>query len=222
LVGVGGWRGRAGRDSQGRRVVQEWGWLGKVEKEGRVEVRRITLDLGDGRSIGIVTDLSDEVAFPAEAVLATYQARWGIETVFHQITEVFSLKHLIGTGPKAVLYQMSFRLLLYNALQVVRLHLASHRACAAGAISNEKLFDDVRRQLISVAELIEVDLLLCLLGTVPSADELRSRLHVRLDGVWTERWRKGPSSGGGGHKKLKKRVLGNHTSTYRVLQQARE
>jgi hypothetical protein len=209
-------------DSSERRIVQEWGWLGKVETNRRVYVRRITLDLSGAKSIGVVTDLWDEEAFPAEAVLAAYHARWGIEKVFHQITDVFSLKHLIGTGPKAALYQMAFCLLLYNALQVVRLHLASHQACAAETISNEKLFDDVRRQLISVDELIEVDLLLGLLGTVPSADELRSQLHERLDGVWTKRWRKAPSSGGSGHNKPKKRVLGNHTSTYRVLQQARE
>ncbi|QEH33079.1 Transposase DDE domain protein [Aquisphaera giovannonii] len=213
---------RAGRDSRGRRIVQEWGWLGKVEKGSRVYVRRITLDLGGGKSIGVVTDLLDEEEFPAEALLATYHGRWGIEEAFHQITEVFSLKRLIGTGPKAVLYQMSFCLLLYNALQVVRLHLASHQACAAEKISNEKLFDDVQRQMISVDELIEADVLLGMLGAVPSADELRSRLQERLGGVWSKRWWKAPSSGGGGHKKEKKRVLGNHTSTYRVLQQARE
>ena len=48
------------------------------------------------------------------------QYGWQIETVFHQITDVFSLKHLIGTQPKAVLFQLSFCLLLYNTLQVVR------------------------------------------------------------------------------------------------------
>ena len=68
----------------------------------------------------MVTDLLDEVKYPAEAMLTTYQSRWGIETVFHQITDVFSLRHLIGTMPKAVLFQMSFCLLMYNALQVVR------------------------------------------------------------------------------------------------------
>ena len=63
----------------------------------------------------MVTDLLDEVKYPAEAMLTTYQSRWGIETVFHQITDVFSLRHLIGTMPKAVLFQMLFCLLMYNA-----------------------------------------------------------------------------------------------------------
>ena len=128
----------------------------------------------------MVTDLLDEVKYPAEAMLSTYQSRWGIETVFHQITDVFSLRHLIGTMPKAVLFQLSFCLLLYNALQVVRAHLASHQECEAKTISNEKLFYDVKRQMVAVSELVEVDPLLSLLGEVPTAAELRECLRERL------------------------------------------
>jgi Transposase DDE domain len=210
------------RDAQGRRIVQEWGWLGKVAKADRLYVRRITKDLANGKPIGVVTDLLDEVKYPAEAMLSTYHSRWGIETVFHQITDVFSLKHLIGTEPKAVLFQLSYCLLLYNALQVVRAHLASHQRCEAKKISNEKLFYDVKRELVAVSVLIKVDLLLSLLGAVPSAAELRESLREGLRGAWSDRWWKAPSSGRGGHQKVKTRVLGNHTSTYRVLQQARE
>ena len=93
----------------------------------------------------MITDLLDEMKYPAEAMLLTYHSRWGIETVFHQITDVFSLKHLIGSEPKAVLFQLSYCLLLYNGLQVVQRHLASHQKCEAKKISNEKLFDDVKR-----------------------------------------------------------------------------
>jgi hypothetical protein len=210
------------RDAQGHRIVQEWGWLGKVEKGGRLYVRRITKFLPDGKELGVVTDLLDEAKHPAEAVLSTYQSRWGIETVFHQITDVFSLRHLIGTMPKAVLFQLSFCLLLYNALQVVRSHLASHQECEAKKISNEKLFYDVKRQLVAVSELIEVNSLLSLLGAVPTASGLREYLREGLRGAWSDRWWKAPSSGRGGHQKVKTRVLGNHTSTYRVLQQARK
>jgi Transposase DDE domain len=209
-----------GRDAQGHRIVQEWGWLGKVEKADRLYVRRITKHLPGGKEIGVITDLLDEATYPAEAMLTTYQNRWGIETVFHQITDVFSLRHLIGTMPQATLFQLSFCLLLYNALQVVRGHLASHQRCEAKAISNEKLFDDVERQLVAVDELVETDKLLSLLGPVPTAAELRQRLRERLGGAWSDRWWKKPSSGRGGHQKVKTRVLGNHTSTYRVLQQA--
>src|SRR3954454_24291840 len=148
------------RDTRGRRIVQEWGWLGKAPKSQRMYVRRITLELSDGKSLGVVTDLLDEATYPAEDMLTTYQQRWGLETVFHQITDVFSLRHLIGTQPKAVLFQLSFCLLLYNALQVVRGHLAWHQGRAAGSISNEKLFYDVKRQLVAVNELVDVEPLL--------------------------------------------------------------
>jgi hypothetical protein len=210
------------RDAEGQRIVQEWGWLGKVEKDDRLYVRRLTKSLPDGNEISVVTDLLDEVKYPAEAMLSTYRNRWGIETVFHQITDVFSLKHLIGTMPKAVLFQLSFCLLLYNALQVVRAHLASHQGCEAKEISNEKLFYDVNRQMVAVDELVAVEELLALLGEVPTAAELRDCLREGLRGAWSDRWWKKPSSGRGGHKQVKTRVLGNHTSTYRVLQQARE
>jgi hypothetical protein len=211
-----------GRDAQGHRIVQEWGWLGKVEKADRQYVRRVTKHLPGGNEIGVVTDLLDEVKYPAEAMLSTYQSRWGIETVFHQITDVFSLRHLIGTMPKAVLFQMSFCLLLYNALQVVRGHLASHQDCEAKKISNEKLFYDVERQLVAVNELVELDSLLSLLGEAPTAAGLREWLRERLRGAWSDRWWKAPSSGRGGHQKVKTRVPGNHTSTYRVLEQSRK
>jgi hypothetical protein len=209
-------------DAKGHRIVQEWGWLGKAQKADRLYVRRITLELPGGTSISVVTDLLDETKFPAEAMLCTYRGRWGIEKVFHQITDVFSLKHLIGTKPKAVLFQFSFCLLLYNALQVIRAHLAVHQKCPAEKISNEKLFYDVKRQMVSVDELLGSERLPHLLGAIPTAAALREFLGKRLRGTWTNRWWKAPSSGGGGHRKVKTRVLGNHTSTYRVLQSTRE
>jgi hypothetical protein len=207
-------------DAKGQRIVQEWGRLGKSAGSRALLVRRITLHLSGGREISVITDLLDEAAYPAEDLLATYNMRWGIERVFHQITDVFSLKNLIGTTPRAVLFQLSLCLLIYNTLQVVRTHLAYHQECAAEKISNEKLFYDVKRELISVDTLVEKQSLLGLLGEAPTSDQLREYLTENLLGVWSKRWWKAPSSRGGGHKKTKTRVLGNHTSTYRVLQNA--
>jgi len=208
-------------DARSQRIVQEWGRLGKSAGCRALHVRRITLYLADGKVISVITDLLDEAAYPAEDLLATYRKRWGIERVFHQITDVFSLKNLIGSSPKAVLFQLSFCLLIYNTLQVLRTHLASHQECEAEKISNEKLFYDLKRELVSVDKLVEKECLLELLGEAPTSSELRDYLQANLRGVWSNRWWKAPSSGGGGHKKAKTRVLGNHTSTYRVLQEAK-
>jgi Transposase DDE domain len=209
------------RDAQGRRIVQEWGRLGKSAGPRALSVRRITLHLAGGKEISVITDLLDETAYPAEDLLATYQMRWGIERVFHQITDVFSLRNLIGSSPQAVLFQLSVCLLLYNTLQVLRAYLAFHQECEAEKISNEKLFYDLKRELVSLDRLVEKGSLLGLLGEQPTAAELRAYLLENLRGVWSHRWWKAPSSRGGGHKKIKTRVLGNHTSTYRVLQQAK-
>jgi Transposase DDE domain len=203
------------RNAQGRQIVQEWGRLGKSAGANALQVRRISLYLADGKVISVITDLLDEAMYPAEDLLATYQERWGIEKVFHQVTDVFSLKKLIGMSPEAVLFQFSFCLLLYNTLQVVRTHLASHQNCEAKKISNEKLFYDLRRELVSLDTLVETQSLLSLLGAAPTSDELRDYLQTNLHGVWSKRWWKAPSSKGGGHKKPKQRVLGNHTSTFR-------
>jgi hypothetical protein len=211
------------RDDRGRRVVQEWGWLGKAKDSRRLYMRRVTLWLPDGKPVvSVITDLLDDQKYPALDVLALYKNRWGIEKVFHQITDVFSLKKLIGTTPQATLFQLSFCLLLYNTLQVVRAHLASHQNCVPEKISNEKLFYDVKRQLVASNELVEVDELPGMLGEVPMASDLRTYLRDRLQGTWSRRWWKAGSSSGGGHQKVKKRVLGNHTSTYRVLEEKRE
>ena len=89
-------------------------------------------------------------------------------------------------------------------------------------ISNEKLLYDVKRQLVAVDELVDVDALLAWLGAVPTAVALRAWLRDSLRDAWSDRWWKAPSSGRGGHQKVKTRVLGNHTSTYRVLEQRRK
>jgi Transposase DDE domain len=213
---------KEGRDAKGQRFVQEWGWLGKVDGPRRVSVRRITLFPPDGNEIGVVTDLEDEVTYPAEDILETYRKRWGIERVFHEITDVFSLKHLIATTPQATLFQLSFCLLLYNTVQVVRAHLAFHQECVAENISNEKLFNEIHEELIAIEKTVGQPRLIELLGEVPTAKALREHLSERLRGTWSDRWWKSQSKGGGGHQKVKTRVLGNHTSTYRVLQQALE
>jgi hypothetical protein len=205
-------------DAQGCQVRDEWGWLGKPGDKRRLAVRRITLWLADGAVISVVTDLVDSERYPAADILATYRRRWNLEKVFHQITDVFSLRNLIGTKPQAALFQLAFCLLLYNTLQVLRAYLAAHQKCAAETISNEKLFYDVKRQLVASNELVGADQLLALLPEAPTKAALRAYLKKSLRAVWSERWRKAPCSRRRGHQKIKTRVLGNHTSTYRVLQ----
>ena len=187
-------------------------------------MRRITKHLRDGKEIGVVTDLLDEVKYPAEAMLTTYHSHCRIETVFHQITDVFSLRHLIGTMPKALLFQMSFYLLMHNARSACRVATWLRiRHVRSKKISNEKPFYEAKPHIVAFSELVEVDSLLALLGEVPTAAELRECMREGLPGARgaIARW-KASSSGHCVHQKVTTRVLGNHTSTHRVLEQTRK
>ena len=106
------------RDAQGRRVLDEIGTLGQGNKQ--MKLRRITLfrsdsnkkdagaknnkkakgsarDADEEDDVVLLSNLLDRDAFSATDLLALYKHRWGIEQVFQQVTETFSLKHLIGS-----------------------------------------------------------------------------------------------------------------------------
>ena len=167
----------------------------------------------------LITDLVDADAYPATDLLALYLARWGIERVFQQITEVFDLRRLIGTTPHGTLFQLAFCLLLYNQIQVVRQYVAAGAKRPVESVSSELLFEDVRRQLIALHEVLQPGEVAELLPPVGTATQLRQRLRELLGGVWTERWRKAPP------KRRKPPHKGNskreHKSAYRLIREYR-
>jgi Transposase DDE domain len=109
-----------GQDAQGRGWEQDWGWWGCERATHRRVVRRLTLSRPGEETMLLLTDLLDATRFPATELFDLYLARWRIERVFQQITEVFHLQTLIGTTPQGTGLQFAFWLLLYNLVQVVR------------------------------------------------------------------------------------------------------
>jgi hypothetical protein len=205
-----------GQDPQGRVWVEDWGWLGCERAKTRRVVRRITLYRPGEETVIVITDLLDAERYLATDLLALYLARWGIERVFQQITEVFHLQALIGTTPQGTVFQLAFCLLLYNLLQVVRAYVATAQARPPETISTELLFDDAQRQLVALTELVPPPAVEPLFEPLPSADRLCERLSRLLGTVWTPRWLKAPA------KKPKpptarKAIPGNQTSVYRLL-----
>ena len=205
-----------GQDAHGRAWGEEWGWLGCARAKQRRFVRRITLVRPGEESIILLTDLLDALQYPATDLLELYLARWSIERVFQQITEVFHLQTLIGTTPQGTVFQLAFCLVLYNLVQVVRAYVATAQACPAATISTELLFDDVHRQLIAFTELVPLALVEPLFAPLPSVKCLRAQLTALLAPVWTPRWLKAPA------KKRKvplprTPLRGNHTSVYRLV-----
>jgi len=199
---------------EGRRVLDEIGLLGKDKKAMRV--RRVTLFRGRGEEdVELLTNLIDRALFPAAELLELYRKRWGIEQVFQQVTETFSLSHLIGSSPKAVLLQFSFCLLLYNMMQVIKAYVAKDGRVLATAISMFYLFDDARQELLSWAYHTDGHWP----GTPRDATALRQRLRELLKGVWNPiRHTKASDSKPRRKPPPPLRLHGGHTSVQRLLE----
>jgi hypothetical protein len=205
---------RINPDADGRQVVDEWGWLGSPKHPQRTYVRRMTVERPGDEPIQVVTDLVDAGAYPAADLLPLYRERWGIERVFQQVTEVFGLQGLIGSSPRATVFQFAFCLLLYNLLQVVRAYVAQGSGHRVGEVSTEMLFRDVQDQLIAWYQLVPPDETVAVIAPLDLKATCR-RLRERLVGLWKEVWRKSPK-----HKRGPSRHTGHpsHVSAHRLLQ----
>lgn len=209
------------QDSQGRAVVDEWGWLGTPKKE-RLYVRRLTLERAGEEALIVVTSLLAETAYPAADVLEAYRERWGIERVFQQVTEVFHLQQLIGSSPEATIFQGAFCLQLYNLLQTVRRCLAEAQPepPEVQKLSIEGIFYDVRRQLAAATELVTPADLSLQIPAHRSAkellDHLRRRLTLPIPKLWWKSINKNPRKA-----TPRKKQSGAHTSIARLQAKAK-
>jgi hypothetical protein len=214
---------RHGTDEAGNRFVEEWGWIGKPDDPRSVYVRRITLNRratpGEKalEPVIVITDLLDADKYPAEDLLATYHARWGIENVFHKITDVFHLNNLISTTPEGTVFQFAFCMLLYNVIQLLTQYLAEAEKIPAAKISQENVFYDVHRQLIAWNELIPPSITAIDLRPIPTAERLRARLKHLLSDVWTSRWLKAPPKKRAPPRHDSAHVPGSHISIFRLM-----
>ena len=205
-----------GHDGAGRRYVEDWGWLGSPRSKKRLDVRRITLHRPGETEVTVVTNLLDAEAVPAVDLLSAYLNRWGIERMFQQVTEVFGLEHLIGTKPEGVIFQLAMCLVLYNLIQVVRGVIAVEAEVPREAISGEKLFQDVERQMIAWSETVTLEETLEHFQGEWTALRVKVRLSELLSGVWRDRWLKAsPKKKTAPKKKIRKRT---HSSVYRILE----
>lgn len=205
-----------GQDGAGRRYVEDWGWLGSPRNQKRLYVRRITLYRLGETDVRLVTNLLDADAVPAVDLLSAYRARWGIERMFQQVTEVFGLEHLIGTKPEGVIFQFAICLVLYNLIQVVRGVIAVEAEVPREKISGEKLFQDVERQMIAWSETVTLEETIEHFQGVWTAVRVKVRLSELLSGVWRDRWLKAPpKKKTTPQKRVRKRT---HSSVYRILE----
>ena len=212
---------REGTNAEGRRYVEEWGWIGSGKR--RRYVRRITLCRPGEEDVALMTDLLDAGAYPAEELLEAYLQRWGIERMFQQVTEVFDLQRLIGSTPQATIFQASMCFTMYNIVQVVGGYAAGDGQKRREQVSTEKLFEDVRDEMKMWAKMGDCELAGKLLPAGNNPVQVAAWLRQTLKGIWTDRWIKAPSK----RRKSKPPAKvperhGGHTSVWRVLQQARQ
>jgi hypothetical protein len=209
--------GQFGIDAQGRTFREEWGWLGAANHPKRRYVRQITLQRPGEADVAIVTDLLDAELYPAVDLLDHYLQRWGIEQVFQKVTEVFHLQGLIGSTPKATIFQFAFCLVLYNLIQLIRGYVAAHQQRQTERISIENLFLDVHRQLTAWSVLTEANVRLEI-PVVSDLPALAARLHALLASQWSDRWIKAINKKRRSH--VAKPYDRTHGSVFRVLQAA--
>lgn len=206
---------QSGTDAQGRPFFEEWGWLGATNHPKRRYVRQITLKRPGESDVQIVTDLLEADKYPAKDLLSHYLQRWGIEQVFQKITEVFHLKALIGSTPKATIFQFAFCLLLYNMTQLIRGYVAAHQKRDSETISIENLFLDAHRQLSAWSVLVKAGLPLDDIRIAPDLTVMATRLHALLANQWSNRWIKATNKKRRAH--VAKPRDRTHGSVYRIL-----
>jgi hypothetical protein len=211
---------RNGVDEDGRPFTEQWGWLGSERNKQRRYVRRLDLQRTDKEAIVLITDLLDAEQYPAADLLWLYRERVGIEYLFQEVTEVFGLRKLITSNPQGCIFQFAYCLLLYNMIQVVRAYVAEGQEREVDKISAEKLFDDVRRELIAWQIMLDVPTTLHYFAKEPTLNDVVPRLSELLGSSWCPTWQK--ASPQRGRKKSPAKKTRSHGSVHRILQAHRQ
>jgi hypothetical protein len=219
---------RAFKDTKGRPLLEEYGWLGSSSDKRRAYVRRITWKRSDHKDLTVVTDLTNrspgqKAAAPEPIVAAElidlYLTRWKIETVFQDVTTIFGLRKLIGTTPEATAFQAAFCMVIYNAIMVIKSYVAAMQPqpMSVDDVSNQMLFTSIHKQLTAMAELVPAASLAKLVSPPPTAEAAQEYLRQRLTGLWEAIWKKARNKNPRNYGP-KPKGSGAHTSVYRLLQ----
>ena len=208
---------RTGIDDRGRPWKDEIGTLSS-SREGSRPARRITVERSGDEPLQIVTDLLDADRYPANDLLELYRKRWNIESVFQKISDVFHLTHLIGSSPKAVIFQAAFCMVIYNLLQVIQAIVADTQNRKPSSISTYHLFKDLHKQLNGLFLFFTPPQLIQVFQTrANEIEDLRNHLYAILQAAWHKRWIKSPPKKRHAKKVKHQRGHAGHFSIHRAL-----
>jgi hypothetical protein len=150
-------------------------------------------------------------------LLAAYLERWTIERVFQQVTEVYELRHLIGSTPQGTIFQAAWCVLMYNVSQVIKAHVAAGGELLPRQVSGELVFDDATAQMTTWNTLLSPEQTVRAVSPAMETVELRDYLSERLGPLWTPRWLKSPKKKPAEYHK-KRRPPDGAICVHRVLQ----
>lgn len=219
-------------DAKGRRLIEEYGWLGSPTDKRRCFVRRVTWKRSAHKDLSVVTDLTNRLPdqdvaasepIPAADLIDLYLTRWKIETVFQDVTTIFGLRKLIGSTPEATAFQAAFCMVVYNAIMVVKSFVAAvqPKPMSVDDVSNKMLFTSIHKQLTAISELVPAVSLAELVVPPISSAAARVYLQQRLTGLWEVGWKKTRNKNPRRYT-AKPKGSGAHTSVYRVLQRHKQ
>lgn len=212
---------RSFHDAQGHLVREAWGWLGSAKDPRRMYVRQITLTRPEEEDVILITNLMDSDQVPGEQLLTAYLARWNIERVFQQVTEVFHLERLVSTSPQGAVFQFALCVLLYNLIQVIRGYIASLQSRSSHSLSSEMIFRSTCDQLTACAVLLPTQPLVAELAPLQSPVEVRQRLIHLLVDQWSSLWIKSPRKKKSPPKQ-QTAIRGGHSSAWKLITAAKQ
>jgi hypothetical protein len=207
---------RSFNDAQGRPVREAWGWLGRPQDPRRMYLRQISLERLGEEEVVLITNLLDADAIPAEQLLEAYLARWTIERVFQQVTEVFHLRRLVSTSPQGAIFQFALCALLYNLIQVIRGYIARLQSRPARHLSSEMIFRSTCDQLTACTVLLQNEPLAARLPRLENPDEVRDRLCQLLAHQWSPLWIKSPPKNKT-RPNPERTIRGGHWSAWKLI-----
>jgi len=205
------------KDASNRTVVEQWGWAGKPKQKLRRYVRRITVERPTDEAITILTDLLEPDLHPAADLLDLYRIRWGIESTFQKVTEIFALGRFIGSTPEATVFQASMCFVLANVVQVLQGYVVAKQKLTIEDLSTKQFCKDWHRQLAALKELVSVPMIVSLIPSDLTAESLVELLNRLLGRMWKPGWDKTRNKSPRAHRHAAKQK-GAHTSVQRRRQ----
>jgi hypothetical protein len=145
----------------------------------------------------IITSLTDEQAYPLEAITDLYHRRWGIETAYREGKTWLALKELPGHNKEQIRHEVAAMMIFWLLQAELE---AQARAVYAEEITQQQEKDPAKRPAEQISEipvrfnrkLTALAAATILRSAIRGLDEAREAWRVNLDYIWRNRARRRP------------------------------